>query len=117
MDIIKLCGGEPANFLDIGGGASAEKVAAALRIILADNKVKAVLFNIFGGITRTDDVANGIVTATSQNPLTVPIVIRLTGTNEEIAVKILQDHGFSASADMDEAVKQAVALAKGGKAA
>jgi succinyl-CoA synthetase beta subunit len=79
--------------------------------------VKAILFNIFGGITRTDDVANGIVTATSQNPLTVPIVIRLTGTNEEIAVKILKDHGFSASSDMDEAVQRAVELAKGGKAA
>jgi succinyl-CoA synthetase beta subunit len=79
--------------------------------------VKAILFNIFGGITRTDDVANGIVTATKQNPLKVPIVIRLTGTNEEIAMKILQDNGFSASSDMDEAVKKAVELSKGGKAA
>jgi succinyl-CoA synthetase beta subunit len=79
--------------------------------------VKAILFNIFGGITRTDDVANGIVAATKQNPLKVPIVIRLTGTNEEIAVKILLENGFSASADMDEAVQRAVALATGGKAA
>jgi succinyl-CoA synthetase beta subunit len=92
-------------------------VIAALRIITADPSVKAILFNIFGGITRTDDVANGIVAATKQNPLTVPIVIRLTGTNEEIAVKILQENGFSASADMDEAVQRAVALATGGKAA
>ena len=79
--------------------------------------MKAILFNIFGGITRTDDVANGIVTATKQNPLKVPIVIRLTGTNEEIAMQILHDNGFSASSDMDEAVQQAVQLAKGGKAA
>ena len=117
MDLVKYYGGEPANFLDIGGSSNPEKVVNALKIITADPSVKAILFNIFGGITRTDDVANGIVTATSQNPLTVPIVIRLTGTNEEIAVKILKEHGFSASSDMDDAVKQAVALAKGGKAA
>jgi succinyl-CoA synthetase beta subunit len=79
--------------------------------------VKAILFNIFGGITRTDDVANGIVTATKQNPLKVPIVIRLTGTNEEIALNILTENGFSAMADMDEAVQRAVQLATGGKAA
>jgi succinyl-CoA synthetase beta subunit len=117
MDLVKYYGGEPANFLDIGGSSNPEKVVAALRIITSDPSVKAILFNIFGGITRTDDVANGIVTATRQNPLKVPIVIRLTGTNEEIAVKILKDNGFSASSDMDEAVKQAVALATGGKAA
>ncbi len=117
MDLVKYYGGEPANFLDIGGSSNPDKVVAALRIITADANVKAILFNIFGGITRTDDVANGIVTATKANPLKVPIVIRLTGTNEDIAVKILKDNGFSASADMDEAVKQAVALAKGGKAA
>ena len=117
MDLVKYYGGEPANFLDIGGSSNPEKVVNALKIITADPSVKAILFNIFGGITRTDDVANGIVTATAQNPLTVPIVIRLTGTNEEIAVKILKEHGFSASSDMDDAVKQAVALAKGGKAA
>jgi succinyl-CoA synthetase beta subunit len=74
--------------------------------------VKVILFNIFGGITRTDDVANGIVTATKANPLKIPIVIRLTGTNEEIAMKILRENGFSASADMDQAVEKAVALAK-----
>jgi succinyl-CoA synthetase alpha subunit len=78
----------------------------ALRIITADPNVKAILFNIFGGITRTDDVANGIVTATKANPLKVPIVIRLTGTNEEIAMKILKDNGFSASSDMDTAVQE-----------
>lgn len=115
MDLVKFYGGEPANFLDIGGSSNPEKVVNALRIITADPNVKCILFNIFGGITRTDDVANGIVTATRANPLTVPIVIRLTGTNEEIAVKILTDHGFSASSDMDEAVQRAVELAKGGK--
>jgi succinyl-CoA synthetase beta subunit len=117
MDLVKYYGGDPANFLDIGGSSNPEKVVNALKIITADPNVKAILFNIFGGITRTDDVANGIVTATKQNPLKVPIVIRLTGTNEEIAMKILQENGFSASSDMDEAVKKAVELAKGGKAA
>ena len=117
MDLVKYYGGEPANFLDIGGSSNPEKVVNALRIITADPNVKAILFNIFGGITRTDDVANGIVTATKENPLKVPIVIRLTGTNEEIAMKILTEHGFSASSDMDEAVKKAVALATGGQAA
>jgi succinyl-CoA synthetase beta subunit len=118
MDLVKYYGGEPANFLDIGGSSNPEKVVNALRIITGDPSVKVILFNIFGGITRTDDVANGIVTATRANPLRIPIVIRLTGTNEEIAMKILKENGFSASSDMDEAVKQAVALAKkGGKAA
>ncbi|HET9011025.1 MAG TPA: ADP-forming succinate--CoA ligase subunit beta [Gemmatimonadaceae bacterium] len=117
MDLVKYYGGEPANFLDIGGSSNPEKVVNALRIITADPSVKVILFNIFGGITRTDDVANGIVTATRANPLKIPIVIRLTGTNEEIAMKILQENGFSASSDMDEAVQKAVALAKGGKAA
>ena len=119
MDLVKYYGGEPANFLDIGGSSNPEKVVNALKIITADPNVKAILFNIFGGITRTDDVANGIVTATKQSPLKVPLVIRLTGTNEEIAMKILTENGFSASSDMDEAVQKAVALAKapGGKAA
>jgi succinyl-CoA synthetase beta subunit len=117
MDLVKYYGGEPANFLDIGGSSNPEKVVAALRIITSDSNVKAILFNIFGGITRTDDVANGIVTAIKQNPLKVPLVIRLTGTNEEIAVKILKENGLSAMTDMDEAVKKAVALATGGKAA
>ena len=113
MDLVKYYGGDPANFLDIGGSSNPEKVVNALRIITGDANVKCILFNIFGGITRTDDVANGIVTATKQNPLKVPIVIRLTGTNEEIAMKILQENGFSASSDMDEAVQKAVQLAKG----
>ena len=113
MDLVKYYGGEPANFLDIGGSSNPEKVVNALEIITADPSVKAILFNIFGGITRTDDVANGIVTAVKQNPLKVPLVIRLTGTNEHIAMKILEANGFSASADMDEAVQKAVQLARG----
>jgi succinyl-CoA synthetase beta subunit len=113
MDLVKYYGGEPANFLDIGGSSNPEKVVNALKIITTDPQVKAILFNIFGGITRTDDVANGIVTATKQIDIKVPIVIRLTGTNEEIAVKILAEAGFTAMTDMDEAVKRAVALAKG----
>jgi succinyl-CoA synthetase beta subunit len=111
MDLVKYYGGEPANFLDIGGSSNPEKVVNALRIITSDPSVKAILFNIFGGITRTDDVANGIVTATKQSPLKVPIVIRLTGTNEEIAVKILEENGFTAMTDMDTAVQKAVQLA------
>lgn len=117
MDLVKYYGGEPANFLDIGGSSSPEKVVNALRIITADQSVKAILFNIFGGITRTDDVANGIVTATKSNPLRVPMVIRLTGTNEEIALEILKNNGFSAMTDMDAAVQKAVALATEGNAA
>ena len=113
MDLVKYYGGEPANFLDIGGSSNPQKVVAALRIITSDPSVKAILFNIFGGITRGDDVANGIVQATQQFPLKVPIVIRLTGTNEREGIAILQKAGFSALGDMDEAVKQAVAKAKG----
>jgi succinyl-CoA synthetase beta subunit len=112
MDLVKYYGGEPANFLDIGGSSNPEKVVNALRIITQDPAVKAILFNIFGGITRTDDVANGIVTATKQFDVGVPIVIRLTGTNEAEAVKILQGAGMTALNDMDEAVQKVVALAK-----
>ncbi|HJU68128.1 MAG TPA: ADP-forming succinate--CoA ligase subunit beta [Gemmatimonadaceae bacterium] len=114
MDLVKYYGGEPANFLDIGGSSNPDKVVAALQIITSDPHVRSILFNIFGGITRTDDVANGIVTATEASPLRVPIVIRLTGTNEEVAVKILQEHGFSAMTEMDAAVQRAVELATAG---
>jgi succinyl-CoA synthetase beta subunit len=113
MDLVKYYGGEPANFLDIGGSSNPQKVVAALRIITGDPNVKAILFNIFGGITRGDDVANGIVQATQAFPLKVPMVIRLTGTNEKEGIAILERAGFAALADMDEAVKQAVAKAKG----
>jgi succinyl-CoA synthetase beta subunit len=111
MDLVKYYGGEPANFLDIGGSSNPDKVVTALEIITSDPNVKAILFNIFGGITRCDDVANGIVAATARTKLAVPIVIRLTGTNEELAVQILQKAGFSALTDMDEAVERAVGLA------
>ncbi|PYO43713.1 MAG: ADP-forming succinate--CoA ligase subunit beta [Gemmatimonadetes bacterium] len=112
MDLVKYYGGEPANFLDIGGSSNPQKVVDALRIITADPSVRSILFNIFGGITRCDDVANGIVQATQQFPLTVALVIRLTGTNEALAIQILTQAGFSALTDMDEAVKQAVAKAR-----
>ena len=113
MDLVAYYGGSPANFLDIGGSSNPQKVVSALRIITADPNVKAILFNIFGGITRSDDVANGIVEGTREFPLKVPIVIRLTGTNEREGIEILRKAGFSALSDMDEAVKQAVAKSKG----
>jgi succinyl-CoA synthetase beta subunit len=111
MDLVKYYGGAPANFLDIGGSSNPDKVVAALEIITADPNVKAILFNIFGGITRCDDVANGIVTATRQIDIQVPIVIRLTGTNEEEALEILKDAGFEAYTSMDDVVEKAVQLA------
>ncbi len=114
MDLVKYYGGEPANFLDIGGSSNPEKVVNALRIITSDPAVRVILFNIFGGITRCDDVANGIVTATSQLDIDVPIVIRLTGTNDEEGIRILEGAGFSAMTDMDRAVQRAVELAGGG---
>jgi succinyl-CoA synthetase beta subunit len=112
MDLVKYYGGEPANFLDIGGSSSPEKVVNALKIITADRRVKAILFNIFGGITRTDDVANGIVTATRQFKVDVPIVIRLTGTNEIEAIRILNAVGMTALSDMDDAVQRVVQRAR-----
>jgi succinyl-CoA synthetase beta subunit len=113
MDIIKLHGGEPANFLDIGGGAQAEKVAAALRIILSDPSVEAVLFNIFGGITRCDEVAMGIRGALDEVPTDVPMVARLVGTNEEEGRQILAEAKMMTAATLSEAAQKAVAAAKG----
>jgi succinyl-CoA synthetase beta subunit len=115
MDLVKYYGGDPANFLDIGGSSNPQKVVNALKIITSDPNVRSILFNIFGGITRCDDVANGIVQATGQFPLKVPMVIRLTGTNEQEAIRILTKAGFEALTDMDQAVKQAVAAAGGGR--
>ncbi len=111
MDLIKFYGGDPANFLDIGGSSNPEKVVNALRIITADPRVKVICFNIFGGITRCDDVANGIVEATRRIDIQVPLVIRLTGTNEEKALEILNAAGYSATTSMDEVVQRAVELA------
>lgn len=113
MDLIKFYGGEPANFLDIGGSSNPEKVVNALRIITDDPNVRVICFNIFGGITRCDDVANGIVEATRQIEMRVPLIIRLTGTNEQKAVHILEGAGFSATTSMDEVVQTAVELAAG----
>ena len=113
MDIIKLFGGEPANFLDIGGGASAEKVSTALEIILSDANVKAVLFNIFGGITRCDVVAKGILEALEEVNTNVPMVVRLVGTNAAEGRKLLQDAAMETADTLAEAAKMAVAAAKG----
>jgi len=112
MDIIKLNGGEPANFLDIGGGASAEKVAAALRIILSDTNVKAVLFNIFGGITRGDEVARGILAALDEVGTNVPMVIRLVGTNAEEGREILKQANMITAETLVGAAKKTIAAAQ-----
>jgi succinyl-CoA synthetase beta subunit len=111
MDLVKYYGGSPANFLDIGGSSNPDKVVAALEIITSDPNVKSILFNIFGGITRCDDVANGILAAMKRIDIKPPIVIRLTGTNEELALEILAKAGFSAYTSMDEVVEKAVQLA------
>jgi len=114
MDIIKLFGGEPANFLDIGGGASSDKVAAALRIILADRNVKAVLFNVFGGITRCDEVARGILDALKEVKTNIPMVVRLVGTNAEEGRQILANANMITAITLADAARKAVAVSKGG---
>ncbi len=116
MDIIKQFGGEPANFLDIGGGASSEKVAAALRLILADTNVKAILVNVFGGITRCDEVAEGLVIACSQVAPNMPIVARLVGTNEDKARKILEGSSLVYADSLIDGAKKVTALVKEGAA-
>ncbi len=112
MDIIKLFGGEPANFLDIGGGAGADKVAAAMRIILTDNNVKAVLFNVFGGITRCDEVARGILSAIDEVQPKVPMVVRLVGTNAAEGLKLLENAHMITAETLADAAQKAVAAAK-----
>jgi succinyl-CoA synthetase beta subunit len=113
MDIVKLFGGEPANFLDIGGGAGADKVAAAMRIILSDVNVKAVLFNIFGGITRCDEVARGILVAMKEVKPKAPMVVRLVGTNAEEGRKLLADAKMITAETLADAAKKSVAAAQG----
>ncbi|MFM8410408.1 MAG: ADP-forming succinate--CoA ligase subunit beta, partial [Alphaproteobacteria bacterium] len=115
MDIVKVAGGSPANFLDVGGGANEEKVAAALRIILADKNVKAVFINIFGGIMRCDVLASGVVAAAKQVKLSIPVVVRMEGTNVEQGKKILADSGLdvTSAVDMADGARKAVAAAKG----
>lgn len=114
MDIIKLCGGEPANFLDVGGGADEEKVAAAFKILLSDNRVRGVLINIFGGIMRCDVLAQGVVDAARQLNIGVPMVVRMQGTNVEIGKKILADSGLAIipAETMAEAAEKIVAAVK-----
>ena len=111
MDLVKRYGGEPANFLDIGGSSNPEKVVSAMEIILSDQKVRAVLINIFGGITRCDDVANGLVQALNQLKPSVPVVVRLTGTNEKEAQKILASVDLPTANTLDAGVKKAIELA------
>ena len=112
MDIIKFYGGSPANFLDVGGGAKADKVAAALRIILSDANVKAVLFNIFGGITRCDEVAKGILQALVDVPTLVPMVVRLVGTNDVEGRAILREAKMNTAETLMEAAQLSVAAAR-----
>lgn len=112
MDLVKRYGAEPANFLDIGGSSSPGKVVAALNIILSSPNVEAVLINIFGGITRCDDVARGIVEAFERLRPAVPVVVRLTGTNEAEAARILEDMNLPCASTLDEAVKMAIHLSK-----
>lgn len=118
MDVIKLHGGAPANFLDVGGGATAETVAKAFKIILSDDAVKAILVNIFGGIMRCDIIAEGIIKAVQEVGVTVPVIVRLEGTNVELGKQMLRDSGLSIiSADgLTDAAIQAVAAAKGAAA-
>lgn len=115
MDMVKRYGAEPANFLDIGGSSSVEKVTTAMDIVLSDKNVRAILFNIFGGITRCDDVANGIVEALGKMEIDVPVVVRLTGTNEEAASEILRKVNIVPVTSMDEGVKEVIRLSKGGE--
>lgn len=112
MDIIHYFGGRPANFLDIGGGATAEKVAAALRIILSDPSVQSVLLNIFGGITRCDEVARGILAALDQVPTSVPLVVRLVGTNQEGGRRLLAEANVITATSLAEAAQKAVETAR-----
>ncbi len=114
MDIIKVSGGEPANFLDVGGGATAEKVTAAFKIILADPKVKGILVNIFGGIMKCDTIATGVVTAAREVQIKVPVVVRLQGTNVDLGKKILQESGLPlvSEDDLTKAAAKIVELTK-----
>ncbi|NUM44698.1 MAG: ADP-forming succinate--CoA ligase subunit beta [Anaerolineales bacterium] len=114
MDVIKLFGGSPANFLDIGGGAGPDKVAAAFRIILKEPNIKAILINIFGGITRCDDVARGILTAMSEVGVHVPMVVRLVGTNAKEGRELLANANMGTAETLTDAAQKVVAAAKGG---
>jgi succinyl-CoA synthetase beta subunit len=112
MDLIKLYGGEPANFLDVGGSSSPQKVVNAMEIILTNKKVKSILINIFGGITRCDDIAQGLIEALNTMEIKQPIVVRLTGTNEEKAQKMLEKTHLYSAKSFNEGVKRAIELAR-----
>ena len=112
MDLVKHFGGEPANFLDVGGGARHETVRGAMELILADPKVRAILVNIFGGITRGDEVAAGLIEARAEQSRKVPMVVRIVGTNATQAARLLEEAKFETAASLDEAAEKAVALAK-----
>jgi succinyl-CoA synthetase beta subunit len=112
MDLVKRAGGEPANFLDIGGGARSDKVAHAMRLILADPKVDAILVNIFGGITRGDEVARGLIEARAQQTRDVPMVVRIVGTNAAEAAVLLREAQFHTAETLDDAAAQAVAASR-----
>ena len=112
MDMIKHAGGEPANFLDVGGSSNPTKVLNALSIILRNKDIKVILINIFGGITRCDDIANGILTALKQIKIPVPLIIRLTGTNEKEAKVLLTSAGLTTFSSMRQAVTEAVKATK-----
>jgi succinyl-CoA synthetase beta subunit len=116
MDLVKHYGAEPANFLDVGGGARHETVCGAMELILADPKVQAILVNIFGGITRGDEVAAGLIEARSQQSREVPMVVRIVGTNAAEAARLLQEAKFETATSLDEAAQKAVALVKAGAA-
>jgi succinyl-CoA synthetase beta subunit len=113
MDMIKLYGGEPANFLDIGGSSSPQKVVEAMDILLSDSNVKAVMINIFGGITRCDDVARGLVTALKEISTDIPVVIRLSGTNAKEGLEIIREFGLPTVSTMSEAAQKAIELSRG----
>ena len=115
MDIIKLCGGSPANFLDVGGGASKEKVAAAFSLMLSNPGIRAILINIFGGIMRCDTIAEGVIAAAREMAVKVPLVVRLEGTNVEQGKKLLAESGLKiiAADSMADAAEKAAAAARG----
>jgi succinyl-CoA synthetase beta subunit len=114
MDLIKLFGGRPANFLDVGGSSSPQKVLTALQLLTRNRDLKAILINIFGGITRCDDIAKGILIAREQIELPVPLVIRLIGTNEKEGRTLLEEAGLEAASEMTAAVKKVIGRAKAG---
>jgi succinyl-CoA synthetase beta subunit len=110
MDVIKYFGGSPANFLDIGGSSNPQKVIDAMNLLLSDKNVKVIMINIFGGITRCDDVAKGLVTALDEMKVTIPIVIRLSGTNAEEGLRIISDYNLPTVNSLSEAAQEAIRL-------